>query len=228
MHEETTNLIWQDDATGAKLPVSQRFDDPYFSAVDGRAEAAYVFLSGNRLPERWRDRDSFVIGELGFGTGLNFLETWRQWRTARKPGQRLLFQSVEAYPLVAKDALTALARWPDLEADAKALWKHEFNGQVEIDQQTVLHVRHGFADHLVRQYEPCDAWFLDGFSPAKNEAMWSAELMKAVFDRTLTDGTFASYTAAGWVRRNLEAAGFSVERQPGFGRKRHMIVGTRP
>ena len=92
----------------------------------------------------------------------------------------------------------------------------------------MLHLHHAFASDAVPHFVACNAWFLDGFSPAKNKSMWAPELMQAVFDRTAPGGTFASYTAAGWVRRNLEDAGFTVERKPGFGRKRHMIVGTKP
>ena len=228
MSEEAHDLIWQDDATGAKLPVSGRFDDPYFSAADGRAESAYVFVDGNDLQQRWSHNEAFTIGELGFGTGLNFLETWARWREVRQPGQMLLFQSVEAYPLSTDDALTALSRWPDLGADAKALWARDLNGVQKLDEQTSLHVHHAFAEAAVPQFKACNAWFLDGFSPAKNESMWAPELMQAVFARTASGGTIASYTAAGWVRRNLEAAGFTVERRPGFGRKRHMIVGAKP
>ncbi|EFL89790.1 tRNA 5-methylaminomethyl-2-thiouridine biosynthesis bifunctional protein MnmC [Ahrensia sp. R2A130] len=228
MNDASPDLIWQDDATGGKLPVSRRFDDPYFSATDGRAECEFVFLAGNGLPERWADAETFTIGELGFGTGLNLLQTWRWWRDVRQPGQQLVFQSVEAFPLDAADALTALARWPDLTKDAEALWDGGFDTPRALDNQTTLHVHHAMAADAVPQFASCDAWFLDGFSPAKNEAMWSPELMKSVFERTVQGGTFASYTAAGWVRRNLENAGFSVERCPGFGRKRHMIVGSKP
>ena len=67
-----------------------------------------------------------------------------------------------------------------------------------------------------------DAWFLDGFSPAKNPELWSPELMMEVGRHTAPCGTAATYTAAGFVRRGLADAGFSVTRIAGYGRKRHM------
>ena len=70
-----------------------------------------------------------------------------------------------------------------------------------------------------------DAWFLDGFSPAKNPELWGESLMAEVARHTAPGGTFATYTAAGHVRRSLAAAGFAVERAPGFAGKRHMTKG---
>jgi tRNA U34 5-methylaminomethyl-2-thiouridine-forming methyltransferase MnmC len=73
-----------------------------------------------------------------------------------------------------------------------------------------------------------DAWFLDGFSPAKNPELWSPDLMAEVARHTKPGGTFATYTAAGFVRRGLQAAGFGVERRKGHGHKRHMTAGKLP
>ncbi|MEM9737116.1 MAG: MnmC family methyltransferase, partial [Pseudomonadota bacterium] len=70
-----------------------------------------------------------------------------------------------------------------------------------------------------------EAWFLDGFAPARNPELWEPDLLAEVARHTAPEGTFATYTAAGHVRRTLEAVGFAVERRPGFGRKRHMTAG---
>ena len=82
-------------------------------------------------------------------------------------------------------------------------------------------------DTLPRWDGMADAWYLDGFSPAKNPELWEAGLLRAVGAHTAPGGTFATYSAAGAVRRALEAAGFTVERRPGFGRKRHMSLGVK-
>ena len=101
-----------------------------------------------------------------------------------------------------------------------------FAGQ--IDGQTGLTVVVGDALDGVRRWNgAADGWYLDGFAPSKNPDMWSAELMQAVAGRTKPGGTFASYTAAGWVRRNLQAAGFAVEKCPGHAGKREMIRGVK-
>jgi tRNA U34 5-methylaminomethyl-2-thiouridine-forming methyltransferase MnmC len=209
------------------LPFSHRFEDHYYSRNDGRAECDHVFIQGNDIPERWAENEQFVIGELGFGTGLNFLETWRQWQVLRKEGQHLTFVSVEGFPMDREAATKALARWPSLAPLSERLLSHwtDLFRPIAMDTQTTLHVHHGEASEMLLNFPKVDAWYLDGFAPAKNPDMWSAELMKLVGEKTKLAGTFASYTAAGWVRRNLEDAGFVVEKRRGFGTKRDMIAG---
>ncbi len=221
-------LRWRGD----EPPFSTRFDDHYYSRHDGRAECAHVFLAGNDLPARWRDRERFVIGELGFGTGLNMTETWRLWKTVRQPGQALSLVSIEAYPLAAEAAASALGAWPELAVEREAMIRHwpalMAGQQIDLDDSTTLCLLVGEAeDRLSRWDGRADAWFLDGFAPKKNPDLWSGTLMRAVFDHTVPGGSFATYTAAGWVRRNLMAAGFTVEKRPGHAGKRDMCVGWR-
>ncbi len=191
-------------------------------------------MAGNGLPERWSGSAVFVIGELGFGTGLNFLETWRAWWQSRKPGQRLHFVSFEAYPLEEAAIRRALSSWSDLAPLAERLlerWSSLSDAPQEwdLDDHTRLTVVVGDALESVMKWNgKANAWYLDGFAPSRNPGMWSAELMRAVAHKTAAGGTFASYTAAGWVRRNLGAAGFAVEKQPGHGGKREMIRGRLP
>lgn len=225
------DLVWQD----ADLPMSRAFDDPFYSRRDGRAEVEHVFLGGNDLPQRWTDTQRFHIAELGFGTGLNAVETWRVWIETRRPGQHLTFTSFERFPLAAEDTLRALKPWSDLTdltAQMAALWRETEALPVrggDLDDQTRLQVIIGEAESSVMHWDgAADAWFLDGFAPAKNPDMWSTALMQAVFGHTRPGGSFATYTAAGWVRRNLQAAGFTVEKRKGHGGKREMACGWRP
>ena len=96
MTRQKAQISWSDD----DLPVSVRFDDPYFSKVDGLAETRHVFLAGNDLPARFSD--GFTIAELGFGTGLNFLATLQMWRETGQSGT-LHFTSFEAFPMDKSD-----------------------------------------------------------------------------------------------------------------------------
>ena len=227
---ERDELEWMD----GDMPFSTRFGDHFYAREDGRAETAHVFIGQNRLVERWGDGADVTIAELGFGTGLNFLETWRQWTRHRLPGARLDFVSFEALPMMADAITTAIGRWPELEPLCARLidrWPElsPMPASWMLDHQTRLTVVVGDAlDGVTRWAGPADAWYLDGFAPAKNPDMWSEPLMQAVFDRTQPGGTFATYTAAGWVRRNLQAAGFDVAKVPGFGGKREMMRGRRP
>lgn len=215
------------------MPLSTRFGDHFYAREDGRTETGHVFIDGNGLLSRWAEHDHLTIAELGFGTGLNVLETWRQWRARRRPGARLDFVSFEAFPMQGDSIEKAIGRWPDLAPLCARLlqsWPKRTDDPERwaLDDQTGLTLIIGDASNRVPAWPGmADAWYLDGFAPAKNPDMWSAELMQAVYDHTRAGGTFATYTAAGWVRRNLQAAGFEVEKRPGFGGKREMMRGRR-
>lgn len=210
-----------------EVPVATRFDDPYYSLQDGLAETRHVFLEGNALPTRWQGARAAHVAELGFGTGLNFLAALELWR-AVSAGGLLRFTSFERYPLSMEQMARALAPWPEL--DSAALLSRWTPDGVPLDLgDAVLQVVIGDARAALPAWQgQADAWFLDGFAPAKNAEMWGADLMRAVFARTRPGGTFATYTAAGHVRRALEGAGFDVARRPGHAGKRHMTVGMRP
>ena len=216
------------------VPCSARFDDPYYSRQDGLAETRHVFLAGNRLAERFADAGRFTVAELGFGTGLNFLATAMLWNETASPGAMLDFLSFEQFPMAATDMAAALAVWPELAALAKPLcdaWDNRGDG-MEAFQLTMASTRLTvfLGDANIRLPQArfvADAWFLDGFSPARNPELWNEALLREVFCHTLPGGTLATYSAAGWVRRNLETAGFRTTRQPGHAGKRQMTVAVR-
>ncbi|MEP1200180.1 tRNA (5-methylaminomethyl-2-thiouridine)(34)-methyltransferase MnmD [Tateyamaria sp.] len=216
MQDQQAELEWRDGG----VPVSVRFDDPYFSLDNGLAETRHVFVDGNDLPARFVD--GFAIAELGFGTGLNFLTTWAAWRAAGVPGA-FHFTSFEAYPMAPADMAAAHAAFPDLAPLALALVDSlGADGRATFEDATLEVIGGDVRETLSGWPGQADAWFLDGFSPAKNPEMWGPDLMADVARHTRPQGTAATYTAAGFVRRGLEAAGFDVTRAPGFGRKRHM------
>lgn len=220
-------------------PYSNRFDDVYFSTASGLEETRHVFLKGNHLAERFvalSAGDSFCIGETGFGTGLNFLCTWQLFERTAPVGASLDFFSVEKFPLSDDELRTALALWPELNSLAETLlarWCRRVPGWN----------RWSFANGRVRLTLACldvdeglpqlpmqcvDAWFLDGFSPAKNPEMWSENVLMNVVRASRDGTTLATYTSAGWIRRGLQKAGFEVEKSEGFGRKREMTCGRMP
>ena len=212
-------LIWHDD-----VPTNPDFDDAYFTG--GLGEVHHVFLDGNDLPERFRD--GFHIAELGFGTGLNLIAALASFRAAGATG-RLHYTGFEAFPMMASDMARALAAFPDVAEHAKAIldWWPERAAPLDLSD-LYAEVRIGPAAETVPRWAgQADAWFLDGFAPARNPGLWSPDLMQAVAECTAPGGTFATYTAAGAVRRALDAAGFDVTRAPGYGRKRHMSRGVR-
>lgn len=224
MQDQTAELDWRDGT----VPVSVRFDDPYYSLQDGLAETRHVFLQGNGLPARFRP--GFQIAELGFGTGLNLLAVWKMWEDAGGAGP-LRYTSFEAYPMTTDDMFRALKPFADLVPLAerlKARWDGRNGAPCDLGGVILTVIRGDARKTLDAWHGSADAWFLDGFAPAKNPEMWDADLLQAVATHTAPGGTAATYTAAGAVRRALSDAGFSVERVPGYGRKRHMTRAWMP
>ena len=213
------------------VPYSERFEDTYYSRQDGLAEAHHVFLEGTNLPEAWQGRRIFVVGETGFGTGLNFLATWRLWRKTASADARLHYLSVEGFPLSVKALERAHSFWPELESYAKNLRGvyppiHPGFHRVWLDRgQVALTLLMGDAAAVLREAEAqVDAWFLDGFAPARNPSMWSANVMVEVARLSAPLARLSTFTASSQVRRNLERVGFSVEKKSGFGAKREMLT----
>ncbi|MEK0164794.1 tRNA (5-methylaminomethyl-2-thiouridine)(34)-methyltransferase MnmD [Phaeobacter sp. A36a-5a] len=226
MADQQARLSWRDGS----IPVSDQFDDPYFSIHDGLAETEHVFLGGNDLSNRFTAAAEagadFHIAELGFGTGLNLLAAWRAWETAQAEHDTaavLHFTSFEAFPMATDDMARALQAFPEVAPWAErflAVWGGA--GVCDLGNLRVTVLTGDARVSLPEWTGKADAWFLDGFSPAKNPELWQDDLLEEVARHTAAGGTAATYTAAGFVRRGLEAAGFDVTRKPGFGRKRHM------
>lgn len=227
-------------------PVSRDFDDVYFSNDNGLEETKYVFLAGNGLPARFASHDNahFVVAESGFGTGLNFLTLWQAFAAFRDKHpdarlQRLHFISFEKFPLRAADLTQAHQHWPELARFASELqagWPLPFSGchRLLLDEGRVtLDLWFGDINALVNTLDDTldgkvDAWFLDGFAPAKNPDMWTPTLFNAMARTARPGGTLATFTSAGFVRRELQEAGFNVRKNKGFGRKREMLTGDMP
>ena len=217
------------------MPLSKLYGDIYYSRDGGLAETREVFLCGCDLPAAWRGRSRFVVAELGFGAGLNTAALINLWRETGPATGRLHIFSVEAHPLPAQDAARALGHWPELSDVAAAMlaqWPGASQGfhRLELPQWRVtLDVAVMEAlDALSRWNGRADAWFLDGFAPSRNPAMWRAEVMHAVAAHSAPGARLATYTVAGAVRRDLTNAGFALERLPGFGKKRERLAGRLP
>jgi len=169
-------LRWEDG-----VPVSAEFDDPYYSRADGLAETRHVFLAGNDLPDRWMGRETFHIAELGFGTGLNFCATWQGWEASGAKGQ-LHFTSFELHPLDAEAIRAALSAWPELNQYAEQLasaWSPD-GGTLTFGNIRLNVIVGDARETLPKWQDSADAWFLDGFAPARNPAMWEEGLLNAV------------------------------------------------
>ncbi|MBT4521473.1 MAG: tRNA (5-methylaminomethyl-2-thiouridine)(34)-methyltransferase MnmD, partial [Halieaceae bacterium] len=228
------DLEWTTDHN----PSSRQFDDIYYSRDGGSEESLHVFIKGNQLTDRWQKRpqSTFCIAELGFGTGLNFLLTWQAWQASPAPRPRLHYLAIEKHPLTKSDLERALAAWPDLAGAASTLLNHYpelIPGQHRVvlaDGSLILDlwwedVGAALPDLAQHGRKFVDAWYLDGFSPARNATMWSHPLFAEMARASKPGATFATFTAAGDVRRGLSAAGFEVDKMRGFGHKRECLRG---
>ena len=224
-------------------PVSDKFDDVYFSNQDGLAETHYVFLEGNQLWERWVNYQEahFVIAETGFGTGLNFFAVTTLFREFRQkhpdsPLKRLYFISFEKYPLPLYALQQAHLAYPQFSHLAQHLQQHWLNPiqgcyRFHFDETTLDLWFGDVAENLPQLGDymngKIDAWFLDGFAPSKNPDMWNEQLYQQMFRFTKPQGTFATFTAASAVRKGLENAGFNITKRKGFGKKRECLSGQK-
>ena len=219
-------------------PVSSAYGDVYHSAHGAPAQARHVFLGGNDLPARWAGREQFTILETGFGLGLNFLATWAAWQADPSRCARLDFVSVEKHPFHAADLARAhagwFAAWPEavpLSTALCAAWPVLTPGAhtLELVGGTLrLTLLFGDACRVLPSLDlAADAFYLDGFSPARNPELWSSEICVALARCAAPAASLATWSVAGGVRRALAAAGFDLARRPGFAGKREMLVGRR-
>lgn len=237
---ENAVLDWNELGT----PVSNDFDDVYFSNANGLEETRYVFLQQNGLPDRWNDfsRRRFVVAETGFGTGLNFLALWQQFKAFRAENpdatvKELHFISFEKFPVTLDDLKKAHLSWPELSDLAQQLHAH-YPPAVADCHRIILEDGLITLDLWFGDIQDCmpqvwtgdegivDAWFLDGFAPSKNLAMWNLDVYKGMRNLARSGCTLATFTAAGFVRRELIEAGFEMKKAKGFGHKREMLTGT--
>lgn len=221
--------------TSDGTPFSAQYDDVYHSTEGGLAQAQHVFLGGNGLPGEWQGKGAFTIVETGFGQGLNFLATWAAWRDDPQRCARLDFVSIEKHPfdkaglsvvhpqsgvLVPLAEMLRLA-WP---VPVPGVHRLVFDGG-----RVTLTLLFGDAMEMLPQLScAADAFYLDGFSPAKNPDLWQSRVFKQLARVARAGATLATYTAAGFVRRGLQEAGFDARRAPGFGPKRDMTVAQFP
>lgn len=216
-------------------PYSIDFNDIYFNSEDGLEETEYVFVEHNQLKQRFAalENSTFTIVETGFGTGLNFLAVAAHWLVLAPPNAILHYISIEKYPLKLEDLRRALAAWPQFAKISDEFLQHYANlkagnNQISMAGRRIdINLQVGdVLDILPQIQNKADAWFLDGFAPAKNAAMWSSEVFAHMARLSKSNTTFATFTSASDVRRGLDNAGFKVEKHAGFGKKREMLNGV--
>ncbi len=242
---KTAEIEWREQA-----PYSLQYNDIYAPAEGATEQAFHVFIGGNQLIERWECLDSkksvqFNIGETGFGAGLNFLMTWQLWERHAPSSAQLHFVSSEKHPLSLNDLVACHKMWPELQdfsqqlIDQYPILTPGFHRLVFAQGRVVLTLMLGDSLENYEQLLICgdselelslrvsffDAWYLDGFTPKKNECMWSDSLFQVIAMLSKKGTTIATYTVASKVKSRLRDCGFTIEKRKGLGTKRHRLTG---
>jgi len=216
---------------------------------NGLQEAQHVYINGNNLPERWQQLDAhahFVIGEIGFGTGLNFLLSLQAWLKYAPATATLYYFSCEKHPLSQDDLKRCLKLWPELGIYADDLLKQYpplicgMHYLSFLDNRVQLIVMLDDAAVAYRELVCCgdrvvetrlrsfyfDAWYLDGFAPKKNPDLWQTDLLHTMALLSKKETSLSTYSVAAKVKNNLQAAGFTIVKKKGFAQKRSMLTAT--
>lgn len=236
---QTAKLHWQLDDNGVTVPRSSEFGDVYFSKTDGLAESRYVFIDGNDLTTRLanlKNFERFVIGEIGFGTGLNILAIWQLWQQIRSDNHsHLHIITTEKFPLSRTDLEQALSVWTELAGLSQQLIDnyppplagcHRLNW---FDERLTIDLWLGDATSSLSQVigqDKVDAWLLDGFAPSCNQELWSADLLAQIARLSKTHTTLATFSVASAVKQGLKRHGFTLAKRKGFGKKREMLTAS--
>lgn len=237
------DLLWKEGR-----PFSKAFQSLYFSSDNGLEESEHVFIQGNQLIQRWqalpdKPAPQFTIGEIGFGSGLNFLLTWSLWERYAPSCACLHYISCELFPFSKEDISKAMAFWPSLQNQAEAFLEaypvltpgfHRIElakgrvvlllmlGDALACYKELLHCGDAVLEQSIRSWW-IDAWYLDGFAPAKNPALWSRELVYTLGLLSKPGTTLATHSAAPNVKEILHEVGFQLQEKPGYGRKNPML-----
>ena len=236
---QTAKLHWQLDDNGVTAPLSSEFGDVYFSKTDGLAESRHVFIDGNDLATRLanlRNFERFVIGEIGFGTGLNILAIWQLWQQIRPDNHsHLHIITTEKFPLSKTDLEQALSVWTELAGLSQQLIDnyppplagcHRLNW---FDERLTIDLWLGDATSSLSQVTgegKVDAWLLDGFAPSCNQELWSADLLAQIARLSKNHTTLATFSVASAVKQGLKHHGFTLAKRKGFGKKREMLTAS--
>ena len=206
------------------IPFNPEFDDIYFNADDPIGQSEYVFNSV--FDEIWEKKSEFNVLEAGFGAGLNFLCAFKRFKNSDK---FLNFVSIEKAP-IAKDDLARIyanfSELADVSGELLGAYPPLICGfhRLNLAPNVTLTLCFGdVADVLDELSFSADAIFMDGFAPAKNEAMWSELVCAKIANLCALGASVCTYSASGALKRALQNSGFEVNLLKGYGKKREML-----
>ena len=232
--EKCQEVIWKDD-----LPYSNVYEDRFFQD-DAVSEITNIFIEPNHLLKRIKNGSQIHIGELGFGFGLNFFVTAKFWFENNKnagshnleylaidealPTKAQILKIVDNFPEFKEICNIFLKSYDLSHNDVQRIYFPSLKIRLTLIQNDV---ESGLKNLLGLKNNQIDAWYLDGFDPSKNKAMWSNSVFQYMKFLSAKNATFGTFTSAGFVKRGLKKFGFEVDKVKGFGMKRHKLIGKK-
>lgn len=206
------------------------YSDVYASRHGAWSRAQSIFVDGCEMPSRWMSNRCVRVLETGFGLGINFLTTWASRKASASP-TRLQYVAIEKHPFTAQDLRAALqvslvslpaSLAPLIHECAESLiaqWPPLISGfhSIPLDDQTTLTLVLGDVDTVLDSlHGRFDAFYLDGFAPECNAAMWSSLVMKRLAELAAPGAIAATWCVADSVQHALKEEGLAVNKQAGL------------
>ena len=212
---------------------SNLYGDIFFDKTDAIKESEHVYIKTNKLASRFKKKSNYTIAELGFGTGLNFLLTWKLWLQVKTSKSTLTYISFESAPLTRIDLLRVHALFKDLTHLSKIFLKklpplYQGTHRIfwELGNVNLIIIYDDFLS-LTNFNFKADTWYLDGFSPKKNPHAWSDKLFKEIYRCTNFNGTLSTFSVAGNIRRGLLKNNFTIFKNRGVGNKKEILYASK-
>lgn len=212
-------------ADGSATLYVPELDEHYHSVHGAVQESLHVFIE-HGLKTRLQ-QEAIHIFEMGLGTGLNLYLT-----ALTAPEKKIHYTSIEAYPVLPEEAaqlnypITEEYHNPELFSKIHQLpWEQAVS---LTDQLTLTKLQGKLAATDLSQVHPVDIVYYDAFAPDAQPGLWTTEVFEQMYNLLNPGGILVTYCAKGYVKRNMKAAGFTVERLPGPPGKREMTRATKP
>ncbi len=214
-----------DTADGSKTIYLPELNEQYHSVNGALTESEYVYIEKGFLSSQ---KQSPVVFEVGFGTGLNCILTAVQ---AEKRKRKTHYYSIENFPLdsFTLDQLNHFSLFrPEEKSIFEKIHSCEWNSMVQISEYFFLHKilsdLNGFSFSGLKKF---DVVYFDAFGPDKQPEMWIAEVFNSIYNQCNLDAIFVTYSAKGEIRRRLTQTGFTMQRLPGPPGKKQMLRGIK-
>ena len=212
----------QRTTTGEYTLYIPSMDETYHSRNGAISESKHVFLREGMD----RTAGNISILEIGFGTGLNALLTAQH---AAADSRKVYFHTLEPFQvpfdLVEKIGYGDISNDPTLFSQ---LHEADWESKTRINEYFTLLKTTQKLEYITLEDEAYDVIYFDAFAPKKQPELWSTDIFAKLHKATKPNGVLTTYSAAGQLKRDLKAAGYTIQNPPGANGKREMTVAIKP